>query len=50
MWEVGELGDDKHRYWQLVVNLADEMEKQGLGIERVRQIAETLSEWLRRGL
>ena len=45
VWEVGQLGRDSALFWDAVIALADDMERQGLGTERSHFVAETLRGW-----
>ena len=49
LWEVADLGEDRCRYWGWIVALAGEMEEQGVGTERTREISETLAGWIAAG-
>jgi hypothetical protein len=51
VWEVSPPfePDDRRAFWQLVVNLADEMGNEGWATTRVREIAAVVSMWLRDG-
>ena len=50
VWEVGDLGDDTRAFRQAIIDLAAEMDKCGLGMERSRFVASTFAEWNRLGV
>ena len=52
VWEVGdfESQDDKHRFWQLLVELVAEMRSAGIQSESSDFVAGTLKDWIATGV
>jgi hypothetical protein len=50
VWEVCNLGDDTREFQCAIIELAAEMDDDGLGNERSRFIASTFAKWSRMGV